>query len=124
MDLSFYDHPPMVAWLIWLGIWIFGDNEFGVRISALLCGLITMGYLYALTRNLYDKPTAIRAVLLLAVLPFYFSTGAVMTADVASGGRLGRDAVLHGTSINRQSALGMARRGPQHSAWVFFPNIR
>jgi len=81
MDLSFYDHPPMVAWLIWLGTSIFGDNEFGVRISAFVCGLITMGYLYALTRNLYDKPTAIRAVLLLAVLPFYFSTGAVMTAD-------------------------------------------
>ncbi|HEX8873216.1 MAG TPA: glycosyltransferase family 39 protein [Nitrosospira sp.] len=81
MDLSFYDHPPMVAWLIWLGTSIFGNTEFGVRFGAFCCGLITMGYLYALTRNLYDKSTAIRAVMLLAVLPFYFATGAVMTAD-------------------------------------------
>jgi len=54
MDLSFYDHPPMVAWLIWLGTSILGHNEFGVRIGALLCGLVTMGYLYALAQNLYN----------------------------------------------------------------------
>ena len=81
MDLSFYDHPPMVAWLIWLGTALFGNTEFGVRIGAFICGLVTMGYLYALARNLYDESTAMRAVLLLAVLPFYFSTGMVMTTD-------------------------------------------
>ena len=53
MDLSFYDHPPMVAWLIWFGTSLLGHNEFGVRIGALLCGLITMGYLYALAQNFF-----------------------------------------------------------------------
>jgi len=81
MDLSFYDHPPMVAWLIWLGTAIAGDNEFGVRIGAFICGLITMGFLYALAKNLYDKSTGIRTVLLLAVLPFTFATGFLMTTD-------------------------------------------
>ncbi len=81
MDLSFYDHPPMVAWLIWLGTSIFGHNEFGVRISAIVCGLITMGYLYAFTLNLYDKSTGIRAILLLAVLPLGFASGLLMTPD-------------------------------------------
>ncbi|WP_317536728.1 glycosyltransferase family 39 protein [Nitrosomonas sp. Is37] len=83
MDLSFFDHPPMVAWLIWLGTSIFGDNEFGVRISAFVCGLITMGYLYALACNLYDKSTGLRTLLLLAVLPFSFVTGMLMTADAS-----------------------------------------
>ena len=69
MDLSFYDHPPMVAWLIWLGTAIIGHNEFGVRIGAFLSGLVAMGYLYAFARNRYDQSTAIRTVLLLAVLP-------------------------------------------------------
>ncbi|MBA2483514.1 MAG: glycosyltransferase family 39 protein [Nitrosomonas sp.] len=81
MDLSFFDHPPMVAWLIWIGTTIFGDNEFGVRIGAFICGLAAMGYLYALARNLYDKSTAMVAVLLLAVLPLGFATGLVMTTD-------------------------------------------
>jgi dolichol-phosphate mannosyltransferase len=81
MDLSFYDHPPMVAWLIWLGTAIFGNSEFGVRIGSFCCGLITMAYLYALACNLYDKPTAMRAVLLLAVLPLGFVPAALMTPD-------------------------------------------
>jgi dolichol-phosphate mannosyltransferase len=81
MDLSFFDHPPMVAWLIWFGTSIFGDNEFGVRIGAFICGLVAMGYLYALSRNLYDKSTGIRAVLLLTVLPLGFVTATLMTPD-------------------------------------------
>ena len=81
MDLSFVDHPPMVAWLIWIGTSIFGDNEFGVRIAAYICSLITMGYLYALTLNLYDKSTSMRAMLILAVLPIGFVHGMLMTPD-------------------------------------------
>jgi dolichol-phosphate mannosyltransferase len=81
MDLSFYDHPPMVAWLIWLGTALAGHSEFGVRIGAFLCGLITMGFLYALAQNLYDKSTAMRTALLLAILPFTFATGFLMTTD-------------------------------------------
>ncbi|ABI58741.1 glycosyltransferase family 39 protein [Nitrosomonas eutropha] len=81
MDLSFFDHPPMVAWLIWLGTALAGQNEFGVRIGAFLCGLIAMAYLYALARNLYDKSTAMRSVLLLAIVPFGFAAGLAMTPD-------------------------------------------
>jgi len=81
MDLSYVDHPPMVAWLIWLGTSIFGDNEFGVRIAAYVCSLVTMGYLYALTLNIYDKSTSMRAMLLLAVLPIGFFHGMLMTPD-------------------------------------------
>ncbi len=81
MDLSFYDHPPMVAWLIWFGTSLIGHNEFGVRIGALLCGLITMGYLYGLAQNLYDKSTAMRTLLLLVILPLGFGSGLLMTPD-------------------------------------------
>jgi len=81
MDLSFYDHPPMVAWLIWFGTAVVGHNEFGVRIGALLCGSITLGYLYALAQNLYDKSTAMRTLLLLAILPLGFGSGLLMTPD-------------------------------------------
>ncbi len=81
MDLSFFDHPPMVAWLIWLGTALAGQNEFGVRIGAFLSGLIAMAYLYAFARNLYDKSTAMRAALLLATVPFGFAAGLAMTPD-------------------------------------------
>ena len=38
-DLSYFDHPPMVAWLIWLGTALFGDGALGVRLGSWLCGL-------------------------------------------------------------------------------------
>src|SRR5712671_2343563 len=52
LDLSYLDHPPMVAWLIWLGTAVFGDSEFGVRISALCCAAVASFFAYRLTRNL------------------------------------------------------------------------
>ncbi|MDT8363508.1 MAG: glycosyltransferase family 39 protein [Nitrosomonas sp.] len=81
MDLSFFDHPPMVAWLIWLGTAVFGQNEFGVRIGAFVCGLIAIAYLYAFARNLYDKSTAMYATMLFVVVPFGFASGLVMLPD-------------------------------------------
>lgn len=81
MDLSFYDHPPMVAWLIAMGNAIGGDGELGVRIGAFLSGLIAMGYLSALAGNLYDRATALRTALLLSILPFSFVMGFLMTTD-------------------------------------------
>ncbi|MBX3640746.1 MAG: glycosyltransferase family 39 protein [Nitrosomonas sp.] len=81
IDLSYYDHPPLVAWLIWLGTAVLGDNEAGVRIGAFLCNLIAMVFLYALTRNLFNKSTALRALMLFAILPISFGTGFLMTPD-------------------------------------------
>ena len=36
LDFGYLDHPPMVAWLIWLGSKFAGDTEFAVRIGAFL----------------------------------------------------------------------------------------
>ena len=41
-DLSYYDHPPMVAWMIWLGTRVFGDGALGIRFLTMLCGIATM----------------------------------------------------------------------------------
>lgn len=81
MDFSYYDHPPLVAWLIWLGTSLLGDNEAGVRVGALISSLIALGYLYALAGNLYDKSTALRTLLLFSVLPLGFASGFFMTPD-------------------------------------------
>ncbi|MCA8949512.1 MAG: glycosyltransferase family 39 protein [Planctomycetes bacterium] len=35
-DLSYYDHPPMVAWWIWLGTALLGDNVAGIRLGTWL----------------------------------------------------------------------------------------
>ncbi|MBL4700492.1 MAG: glycosyltransferase family 39 protein [Phycisphaeraceae bacterium] len=81
LDIGYLDHPPMVAWLIALGTWLLGNTELGVRSGAMCCWLVTLVFVYKLTIDLFDKSTAMRAVLLTAVLPFYFFTGFMMTPD-------------------------------------------
>ncbi|MGC8724864.1 MAG: glycosyltransferase family 39 protein [Acidobacteriota bacterium] len=79
--LGYLDHPPMVAWLISAGTALFGHTEFGVRIGAYLCWLLGAVFLFAFARNLMEKATGLKALLLFSVLPFFFTAGFLMTPD-------------------------------------------
>ncbi len=46
LDWSYFDHPPMAAYSIWLGTNIFGDNIFGVKFMAVVWYLFTSLLLY------------------------------------------------------------------------------
>ncbi len=81
LSIGYLDHPPMVAWLIRFGTAVFGQNEFGVRAGALLCGAITSIFVYKLTRNLFGAATALAALLLVQALPYFFLCGLLMTPD-------------------------------------------
>jgi dolichol-phosphate mannosyltransferase len=81
LDWGYLDHPPMVAWLIWLSTSALGKSELSVRLPAYLCWIIAAIFMFRLTLNLYDKSAAFRTILLLAVLPIYFGLGFFMTPD-------------------------------------------
>jgi dolichol-phosphate mannosyltransferase len=81
LDIGYLDHPPMVAWLIWLSTSILGTSEFSVRLPAFACWLVAAVFMGRLTLNLCDRSAAYRSALLLAVLPIYFGLGFFMTPD-------------------------------------------
>ncbi len=81
LNIGYLDHPPMVAWLIALSTSLFGNSELAVRLPAFACWIVAAVFMYKLTLRFFDKTAAIRTVLLLAVLPIYFSTGQLMTPD-------------------------------------------
>ncbi len=58
LDIAYLDHPPMVAWLIWAGTSVFGDNELGVRIGAYLGWFATAYFSFRLANNLFGKSAA------------------------------------------------------------------
>jgi dolichol-phosphate mannosyltransferase len=64
-----------------VGTAAFGQSQFGVRVGAMCCGLITSVFVYRLTRNLFDEATALLALVLAQVLPFFFLSGLLMTPD-------------------------------------------
>ncbi len=81
LDWSYLDHPPMVAWLIWISTALFGRSEFAVRLPALISWTFAAGFIFRLTANVFDRNAAFRCLLLMAVLPLYFGFGFFMTPD-------------------------------------------
>ncbi len=82
-SLGYLDHPPMVAWLITAGTSVFGDTEFGVRAGAFLCWLVTAAFTFGYARNLYDRESALRSVLFVAVFPAFFAFGFFALPDAS-----------------------------------------
>jgi dolichol-phosphate mannosyltransferase len=75
--LSYFDHPPMIAWAIALGRLVFGDSPLGVRLVPLLLSTGMAILLCRMARRLYGERAALWTVLLLAVEPIVFAvTGA------------------------------------------------
>jgi len=112
LDIGYLDHPPMVAWLIWLGTKLGGDTEFAVRIGAILCWFIAAFFIFQLTRNLYGKTAAFIALMLFCILPFFFVTGLVMTPDAPltaawSGGLYFLERALIGERRNAWLGVGL-----------------
>jgi len=82
-SLSYFDHPPMVAWLIGIGTQLFGNTEFGVRVSGALLMLAASGVMFVFGRMWFGRGPALLAALLLQALPVYFGSGLIATMDSA-----------------------------------------
>jgi dolichol-phosphate mannosyltransferase len=80
-SLGYLDHPPMVAWLIAMGTSVFGDTAFGVRAGTFLCWILTALFCFGFARNLYDKESALRSVMFVAVFPAFFAFGLFALPD-------------------------------------------
>ncbi|MCA8952259.1 MAG: glycosyltransferase family 39 protein [Planctomycetes bacterium] len=70
--LSYYDHPPMTAWLIWLGTHAFGDGALGIRAGTLVCALVvTLAGLSLLRRFGADERARLAWIVLGFGVPMY-----------------------------------------------------
>ncbi|MCD6190421.1 MAG: glycosyltransferase family 39 protein, partial [Sulfurimonas sp.] len=66
LDLSYFDHPPLVGWIQYVFISVFGDEEFGARVAAILIGFFTSIFIYKLIYDINkNAKTAFIAVLAL-----------------------------------------------------------
>jgi len=81
LALGYLDHPPLLAWLIRGSDAIFGTTEWSVRLVAFLSWLVTAFFCFRLTRVLYDRSAAFRALILVSILPAFFCIGFLSTPD-------------------------------------------
>ncbi|MCP3164678.1 ArnT family glycosyltransferase [Myxococcus qinghaiensis] len=75
LDWGYYDHPPLIAWLI---------AALGIHGTALLCGVGTVAAVWGLARDVYQsREAAWRAAALWSVVPGGMVAGVWATPDSA-----------------------------------------
>jgi len=79
---SYFDHPPMIAWVINAGQFLLGKNELGVRFGGLLLTLLSTWFLSLLGRFWFGRRAGLWAALLFQLVPLYFVYGVLITPDV------------------------------------------
>ena len=79
---GYFDHPPMVAWIITAGTTLFGDTALGVRIVTFVLWMASAGLLFLTGRIWFGRRTALAATLFFTLLPIYVGMGLIVTPDV------------------------------------------
>ena len=82
LDWSYFDHPPMCAWWIALGVKLLGASELGVRLPAVVSGTLLTGVLYSLGARLYSPRVGALAALAANTTVLFGLGAVVMTPDV------------------------------------------
>jgi 4-amino-4-deoxy-L-arabinose transferase-like glycosyltransferase len=113
--LSYFDHPPMVAWIIWLSTHAFGTSELSVRAPAVLMALGAVPILMTIARWAgADRRTSLLVGVLVLVSPVTAIVGTVITPDTPAW-LFGVCAVAAAVAATRP---GRESRSPL--AWVAF----
>jgi undecaprenyl-diphosphatase len=85
LQWGYYDHPPLVGFLIRIGTAIAGDGEFGVRLLWVAIGFLLTVTLYATGKKMFGDRAGFYAALLMNI-SLLGSTGAVIvTPDGPQG---------------------------------------
>ena len=79
LDLSYYDHPPMIGYIIKLFTDIFGINEFAVRLPSVIIFVITSWLFFLCIKKIFNERVAFIGIVLINVLPVFSFLGAVVT---------------------------------------------
>ena len=79
--LSYFDHPPMVAWAVRAGTALCGDTELGVRFANFVAWVLSCCLLLATGKAWFSERAALAGTLLFAILPVSVGMGFLVTPD-------------------------------------------
>ena len=81
LALAYHDHPPMIAWTIWLTTTLFGQHEWAVRLPTVLGLTVTSIYLCRLAARWFSWRVAFHTALLSQLLLLFNGSALIATPD-------------------------------------------
>lgn len=82
LSWSYFDHPPLVGWLITLSQAVLPKAEWSVRLPFIILDLLTGWWIYRLARSRGSKTAAFNAAMIVALLPLYSYGGFMAFPDI------------------------------------------
>lgn len=81
LQLSYFDHPAMVAWLESLSLALLGPTYIGVRLPFFICYTVTVWMCWKLAKELFDETAANFTALCILFTPFFGFGGYVASPE-------------------------------------------
>jgi 4-amino-4-deoxy-L-arabinose transferase-like glycosyltransferase len=78
---GYFDHPPMIAFVIRLFTMLGGDSAFYIRLGALVLSVLTTIVLYLLARDMFGKRQALVVCSVIQIVPFFAAGSIVSVPD-------------------------------------------
>ncbi len=79
-SLSYYDHPPLVAWTTWL-VTRFDTSALAVRLVPIACAAAFGALFYHFAARLFSSRAAFFALFVVTVLPAFVGTGVLVNPE-------------------------------------------
>lgn len=79
--LSYYDHPPLVAWSAWLSVHLLGRGAAAVRLFPLLWSAALDALVYRLAARLFSPRAGFFAVAIIVATPVFFVTAFLLNPE-------------------------------------------
>jgi hypothetical protein len=75
LDLSYVDHPPMIAYVNFVLTSLFGQSELAIRLGAISIVSLVSWIIYLTGKELYDRRSGLLAAVIFSLLPTFFGGG-------------------------------------------------
>ena len=78
--LSYYDHPPLVAWMAWLTTRV-SHGSLAVRAGPLVCSVLFGAGVFVLGRRLFSPRAGFLAVATVTIIPVFFASSYALNPE-------------------------------------------
>ena len=125
-----FEKPPLVFWLMAGSSWIFGANEFGLRLPSAICGIGAVTLQYVIGARLAGRVAGALAAILLIGVPQFIAYSRLAMLDVPLL-TIGMSAIFlltysaerPGLMIPAGAVLGVAALAKSAAALLFVPGF-
>jgi len=77
---SYYDHPPLVAWMVWLTTRV-SSSDFFVRVGPIACAAIFSALVFRLGERMFSARAGFIALVAVTILPAFFVTSYALNPE-------------------------------------------